>query len=83
MMWYARVGSVLNYAIAVRQEMATAVFVPSDRQYFRCDKYVSTFYMSMLFLKKFKSVRLIHAFVDVSWNRTAVMYKSVFHIAKG
>lgn len=51
-MWYARVSSVLNYAIAVKQEMAAAVFAPSDGQNFRCDKHVSTFYMSMLCLKK-------------------------------
>jgi len=41
---------VLNYAIAVKQEMAAAVFVPSYRQNFRCDKCVSTFYMCMLCL---------------------------------
>ena len=52
MMWYARVSSVLNYAIAVKQEMAAAMFVPSYRQNFSCDKYVLTFYMSILCLKK-------------------------------
>jgi len=55
--------------------MAAAVFVPPDGQNFSCDKYISSFYMSILCLKKYESVRIIHAFVDVSWNRTAVMYK--------
>jgi hypothetical protein len=47
-MLYLEVSSLLNYAIAVKQEMAAAVFAPSDRKAFRCDKYVSSFYMPML-----------------------------------